>query len=171
MLDDLQETVPLVAWEYFEDCLLPPLPRNVDITAVVDALKKTPAVMSRQNKLRWAAFANGTPKSQTDRSEDEVFSAIKEIVVASNKAFKKVSNHSKKLTVRFKSRPATVPSSESRSNRSKPDGYFLLNEGSAVDEVPPKWQNVVVPAEYKKGDDVSDLNAVGSRPMHVCLRY
>ncbi|EKM48776.1 uncharacterized protein PHACADRAFT_132196 [Phanerochaete carnosa HHB-10118-sp] len=163
MLDDLQETVPQVAWEYFEDCLLPPLPRDVDITAVVDALKKTPAVISRQNKLLWAAFANGTPKSQTDRSEDKVFSAIEKIVVASNKAFKKVSSHSKKLTVRFKCRPTTVPSSESRSNRSKPDGYFLLNEGRALDEVPPKWQNIVVPAEYKKGDDVSDLNANASQ--------
>ncbi|GJE97364.1 hypothetical protein PsYK624_135800 [Phanerochaete sordida] len=158
MLADLQEHVPQVEWDYFENALLPPLrlKTGVTIEGIIKKLRANSAVVPVHGRDCWSAFAQGPPASfSRAHDEDGVFEVISDIITAVTRAY----DHKTKMTVQYRSRPKNVPRSEARTNKSKPDGYFMDNlEPGALKEFPHRWCNIIVPSEYKLKDTAKDVN-------------
>ncbi|GJE95027.1 hypothetical protein PsYK624_112060 [Phanerochaete sordida] len=158
MLEDLQEHVPQVEWSYFEDALLPPLRLKTGVTVkdIVKKLEANSTVTAVHGRNRWSAFAQGPPSTFAgSHTEDEVFESVSDIITAITRAY----DSKTKMTLQYRSRPKNVPRSETRTNKSKPDGYFMDNLApGALTEVPHRWVNVMIPSEYKLSDSPKDMN-------------
>lgn len=154
VLDDLQETVHQVEWEYFQRAILPPRPKQFKTKAIIDKLVANKTLTKVQDQLCWTKFAQCQPKLHT-ADEDKVFSDVPKVF----SAIRRASDSTAKQGTEFVCNPRTVPISSTRDSKSKPDGYFLLNE-APVDRKHPRWIDVVVPAEFKKDDSESERNQV-----------
>ena len=156
MLDNLQENVPLVEWTYFMDTLLPPLHPKINMETFMENLENVQGVVRRNGELRWTAFADGAPSTQKP-NEDEVFKVLEKILQTTRASSLK----NERMTTQLKCKPTIVPTSENRDNKAKPDGYFMLNDpDSSIKRRTPEWHDVVVPAEFKKNEDLDSANAV-----------
>ena len=153
MLDDLQEKVPQVDWEFFEDNILPPLPHKIDVDSVVTKLVKKQAVTMVEGEYRWTQFALGSPKDYNGH-EDAIFANMSKIV----SAIKGVASSAKAKRL-FKCKPRTTPVSGTRDNNTRPDAYYLRNDAAVKDPIP-RWTNIIIPAEFKIKDDPSSENTV-----------
>ena len=158
MLDNLQENVPLVAWSYFAETLLPPLHPNIDMDAFMQNLEDDAAITRHSGELRWTVFAEGAPSKQKP-DEDTVFKVLEKVLQATRAA----SDMCSRMSTQLKCKPTIVPISETRDNNAKPDGYFLLNDPeSSIKDGKPQWRDIVVPAEFKKNETPDSANAVRS---------
>ncbi|EKM48777.1 uncharacterized protein PHACADRAFT_132197 [Phanerochaete carnosa HHB-10118-sp] len=144
VLDDLQETVYQAEWQWFQQAILPASHHSFDMKEIMKTLTNKGVLTSVHNQARWSAFANCPPAVDPD-DEDTVFAVLQDII----SAIRGSSNIRVKRETNFLCKPTTVPSSSTRDNKSKPDGYFVVNDDS-VDKSAPRWIDIAVPAEFKK---------------------
>ncbi|EKM53991.1 uncharacterized protein PHACADRAFT_196429 [Phanerochaete carnosa HHB-10118-sp] len=152
MLDDLQETVPQVDWAFFEDNILPPLPTSVNLDDIVTNLVEKQAVAHMHGQMVWAKFELGSPKLYQG-GEDAIFRRMVSVVAA----VKDATGDTKKARRLFRCNPNATPTSETRDNNTRPDGYYVRNDVAAKDRIP-RWSNIIVPAEFKIHDRHEDVN-------------
>ncbi|EKM53990.1 uncharacterized protein PHACADRAFT_122666 [Phanerochaete carnosa HHB-10118-sp] len=144
VLDDMQETVYQAEWQWFQQAILRASHHSFDMKEIMKTLTNKGVLTSVHNQARWSAFANCPPAVDPD-DEDTVFAVLQDII----SAIRGSSNIRVKRETNFLCKPTTVPSSSTRDNKSKPDGYFVVNDDS-VDKSAPRWIDIAVPAEFKK---------------------
>ncbi|EKM53940.1 uncharacterized protein PHACADRAFT_209774, partial [Phanerochaete carnosa HHB-10118-sp] len=151
LLQDLDEAVPLVSVEFFQDSLLPDLPLNVDVDAVINRLARR----ETYSKGRWKywpqdpAVSDKTPEGVVT-NEDVVFAHI---ATLSNDVKEACVITTHGLTDRdvksvLKCNPSCIPHASSRQHRknTRPDAYALLKSYDSDIH----WCDVAIPGEFKK---------------------
>ena len=156
--NDFGQIIPQVDLAYFEECILPPLPRELDLTKLLDKLKSDNIIYGN----RWNLFQND-PKDMKG-TEDQVFSnlvpLITAIVVASTAGLRDIAPR-----LEYRSRPRNDMSTIYENKPSKPDGYFVA-AGRERRDGRLYWYQVGVPGEYKlqtKFGDCIDVSGAALR--------
>ncbi|EKM53935.1 uncharacterized protein PHACADRAFT_145449 [Phanerochaete carnosa HHB-10118-sp] len=160
LLVDLDQVVPIVGIQYFQDFILPPLPCNSR------AIKRTISSLRRKEVItggRWKYWdkdprdLNGVDPAHGGRLlEDAVFSAFETLSDDVKESFIAIGGPqaSQDGQVEFRCNPSCVPVSQNRreSSLSRPDAYALLSDYIS----PIQWSDVVIPGEFKKNDIATD---------------
>lgn len=149
--DDLDFSVPLITIDDFLEFLAPPQPKfNLDMT--MKSLNKDPNCILPSG--RWRSF-DKDPKDQQEL-EDVVFSPMTDIfnkvvdAIIANSELKSAS-----MMVEFLHQPNKSPVSSATHNQTRPDGYLVLKNRLLTRDV--SWADILLPCEYKRKDNNSDL--------------
>ncbi|KAI0085142.1 hypothetical protein BDY19DRAFT_1022001 [Irpex rosettiformis] len=155
VVQDVGSAVPQVPIQWFKDYLLPPLPPNLDLHAVVKHLKDHHQITTSGT---WKDFT--TTPFESMKVEDVVFAPLETIAGEIGKAAKVVLSTLPEPTVEFQCRPASTPKSLRRNNASRPDGYGLYVRHPSYQKHVGRvfWENIVAPWEVKKKNRVEDIN-------------
>lgn len=155
---DLNESVSVVAADYFRRHFLPELRPEIDVTAVLQQLKGDGTIQSDH----WALFSSDpkvmttSPPERKPLHEDQVFKRFAELAKAIENACLRVSNiPDTRRLCKFKCNPSRAPICQFRDTISRPDSYAILSSAKAVSDPTEKaqWVDVAVPGEFKKSDD------------------
>lgn len=157
VLADLGPAIPEVELDAFFQHAWPALPGEIeaDFANIARAAKMCSNDTndnSAYNNSRWTAFLTNPAKST--KTENSVFEALVKIAVVIAAAADRFSD---KRVSMFSNNPNNIPSSKWRDNASRPDGYFILKARNTTE---PHWMDIVATGEYKKANDVSDINDV-----------
>lgn len=166
LLQDLDQVVPIVDVQYFQDYILPPLPCDAKVVSrVVRHLRTSGAIVPRKHWVHWEdepCKLNGLADDGTRLLEDKVFAAFATLSEDVKKACIAVVGGPSvdHCQVQFRCNPSCVPSSINRrhSSKTRPDAYGLLND--YIDPI--QWADVVIPGEFKKNatdEDKLDVSA------------
>ncbi|KAI0943406.1 hypothetical protein AcW1_002575 [Taiwanofungus camphoratus] len=162
LLIDIGESVPQISIESFLNNILPPLPEGVDVDEVITKLKKQGHI-TRSN--RWRAFKVDPRHSRL--MEDKAFDPLKEISNAIVKATAKLTGADNVLDLQ--NNPNVIPSSYTRSSKTRPDGCLILRRRGDVI----RWADIGLSCEYKKltskKEEYDNVSKV-IWSMHHCMR-
>ena len=165
VVEDVGPAVPQVTLQWFMDNIMPRLPPNLNIPAVIQELKNKNKIASG----KWVDFS--TAPADRLEHEDDVFDALKTVADAIAEAAKSVSHKPPEPTVAFECRPRDTPVSLRRHNKSRPDGYglYVKHPSYNADKKSVFWETIVVPWEVKKKERVKDINDVSADTLWIHL--
>ena len=164
VVEDVGKAVPQVPIQWFMDHIMPPLPSNLDLSAVVQQLK----TMGTIGSDTWNGFS--VPPAQRQEHEDHVFGALETVAHAIGEAAKVlVPPTILEPTVVFRCRPRDTPRSLRRNNDSRPDGFglYVKHRSYLADQKPIFWETIVAPWEVKKRKGIDDINDVSVDMLFV----
>ena len=158
LLRDLDEAVPEVKTKFFFDNLLPPCPKRRTVQTVIRALRQHLVQKHPGGPSTWRDWG---PPSDSTKHEDDVFKPFADLV----KTIQNANDVTTPPLIQFKCNPASSLSCHTRMNTSKPDCYGVLS-GAQLETDPrtgkeqPRWLDVAVPGEFKKGHSERERNDV-----------
>ena len=159
---DLDEVIPEVKTSFFFDNLLPPcpLPARRTVKSVVRQLKRS-RELEQKEAGRLYTWRNWDRPSASSEYEDITFAPFADLA----RTIQETSGITTPPLIQFKCNPASSLSCHTRMNTSKPDCYGVLS-GAQLETDPrtgkeqPRWLDVAVPGEFKKGHSERERNDV-----------
>jgi hypothetical protein len=147
---DLGPFVYEVQYRFFQDNILPILPRRLKVLDVVKRLKTANVIT---NQGRWIHFPRD-PHEYAMKKDDE--DKLNENMVFANlvpliKAIVEHAHCDRTASVTYESRPNSVPVCCFEDKLSRPDGYFLFNRRAVPKREDGRhyWRDIATPAEFK----------------------
>lgn len=148
--------VPEVEYEFFAQHILPPLHKSIDISGLIERLKKNGTITDG----RWRAFPLDPCKHASDgpdhETENNVFTSLVKVVTAATNSA--VTGIKTKKILHYRSRPDKPPICSFDKKLGRPDGYFVFAPAHTSNE--PYWRDLATPAEFKLRDTGDDLQSV-----------
>ena len=149
-------SIPEVPFEWFKNNILPPLPRGLNLTRLMQKLKKDRYII----KNRWSAFLQNPRTSK--KVEDVVYAPFANIATVVGQTAATLLPGVKQV-VAFECNPHVVPISNLRENRSRPDGYGVYKghvNYQSRDNHEIFWEFIVAPGEIKRNDSDVEIHDV-----------
>lgn len=157
---DVGSSIPQVSWEHVVANVLPALHSNIELTAVVAALKASGDINPAGT---WTAFR--CDPAQDGRKEPDVFHSLAKVV----SAIVKHSNVSDAdQTTDYVSKPSHTPVCDYVEKASNPDGHMVFRTrqpDSHRDDGRRYWRDLCTPAEFKRLETDKDLEDVSPSCM------
>ena len=157
LIHDIGTSIPEVPIQWFKDNILPPLPKGLNLTRLIQKLKTTGFIVDD----RWSAFPKN-PKFSA-KVEDVVYAPFADVATRIGRTAKSLLRKRKQV-VAFECNPHLIPTSNLRGNRSRPDGYGVyrshVNYQPQGDNQEIFWEFIVAPGEKKKNNSDADVNDV-----------
>ncbi|KAI0085147.1 hypothetical protein BDY19DRAFT_1059765 [Irpex rosettiformis] len=159
IVQDVGPAVPQVPVQWFKDYLLPHLPVNLDLHAVVDHLKQHHAITGFGT---WKKSSTAPVDSARTNDDADVFASLETIAFEIRKAAQAVLPTLEEQTVVFQYKSNCFSSSSSlrRNSASRPDGYGLYTKHPAYKKNAERvfWECIVAPCEIKKTRNIDGVN-------------